>query len=344
MRGFEGAIGLTAARSGTRVTRAWLVLTLVLGACAPDVHCRFDRDCPAAIPSCGCDGRCQVSVAAVPDAGPDGPPSITVAVVSYRSAPSDTSRAFGIDLDGQIGGPDRICMPQPDFVSALTGEEGVDNQFMALSHAVDWDDAVGTTVLAGAEVLVLEVRPVAADGCAFRVRAWTARFDRAPIALDANCRTCDPAREETCFFPATGGCVGIAGGQTWRAIDDLGEVDARLIAGRLRTSPFPRVPLLPTIAPNGMTPVLAPIDMHGVVLEADLGATTLRRVEIGGAIAVADLEAWANTHVVGPSFVLDDTTYRTLFKPDLAPNPLTGECDALSAGFQIGTVGATLVH
>lgn len=362
MRCFGATNAARSTRSGARFTRVWLSLTIVLCACQPTglvvERCRADRECPTFAPFCACDGLCRASASDRPDAGANdaGVPSpLTVVVARVRTFPTNGG-GFGVDLDERIDAPAGSCLDQPDLVSALDGDPGVDNQFIEVAGGIDyvvggdgWDGALAHTVIAGAEVLALEVTADDASGCRRHVHAWTARIEAGPVARDIDCAAapvqtvCDAVNGGACFWPSTGGCFGIRGGQTWRAIDDLGEVDSRTIAGRLRTAPFAHVPLLPTIAPRGGTPVLAPLDMQGVVLEADVGEETLLRGELGGVIAMSDLEPWGNTHVLGPAAAFDDAMYRSLFAPDLAPDA-EGVCQEISAGFGFETVSAILLH
>jgi len=344
-----------------------LALTLATG-CSPadppngTARCRGDHDCHwASVPFCRCDGLCWSSVGEQPDAGVDAgpPPTQTFVVAALRSEAlvGDAEAAFGIDLDMRVDGTAGSCTDQDDYVSPITMDRGIDNIFAyyvvplldGITGGDGWDGEVAHALEDGSHALVLEVTAVPGDACARRVHAWTARAMDAAVpsatcASTTDDTTCDDLDRAACqWHPATGTCAGIAAGQTWLAVVDLGEVDATLVAGRLRTTAFPRIPIVPELAP----PVgAAPIDLHGVIFEADLHDDALSRGELGGAIHVSDAIDWFNTNIVALTgwSRTDPATFTAVVPPDLAPSADGHSCADFSAGFGFTAIAATLVH
>jgi hypothetical protein len=245
----------------------------------------------------------------------------------------------------RVGGDIGTCTDAPDFESS-TGVNGVDDQAttaltIAAQTAVSasWDALVADSIEAGAFVLVLEVSD-GGDACARTVHAYVARTSSG-AAPDAS-TVCPTRRDESackdgCYWHGDRAqCAGIAAGQSWTVVEDLGEAPASLFAGRLRTAPFARIPLRP--APRG---VVAPIDARGAVIEAEEHGGLLRG-EMGGAMRADEMLAWYNAHV-GSSPTVDRATFDLLVAPDLAPDG-AGVCQDVSAGFELTAIEATLVR
>ena len=286
----------------------------------------------------------------------------TYVIAAIRSESADADGAYGVDLDGRDSGnvyPGTVdmCTDAPDRISADTGLGGVDDQLSTVVPFLDavigsgaegtFDDTLATAIERGVFAIVLDVTSVSADVCARRVHAWTARTSSG--AAPAASATCAPSRTQSACDPAcawsmsAAACSGIAPAQSWIAVDDLGEVDAVVTAGRFRTQPLPRLTLRPFITPRGHAGAVAPIDLHDVVFEGRVDADGITHGDLGGAIHVADVVPWLNTYVV-PDQPSDPTTLAALLLPDLAPSADGHSCADFSAGFGFTAIAATLVH
>jgi hypothetical protein len=287
------------------------------------------------------------------------PVTRTYVLASLRAYPvADADTAFGIDLDGRVGGDVGRCTDTTDYVSAVTGAPGVDDQVRGALSAVDaiaggdgWDGAIADAIETGVMTIVLEVSEVSGDSCARRVHVWTARTasGTAPEAR-AQCAAspetaCANALDGACYASLTRGtCSGIAPGQRWIAVDDLGEVEGLVAGTRLETNALPRLTLVPVLGPAGTTGAPSPIDLHDVIFEADLHDDVLAHGELGGAIHVTDAVDWVNAHLL-PTEPIDVATFDQLFGPDLSPGEHAYDpCADLSAGFGFTAIAATLIH
>ena len=335
-----------------RERRARLVCALFTLACIPltwgceptegSVTCVRSRDCPAAFPSCFCDGRCHSAIGGAVDGGTAAGPT-TQAFVLFPllwDTPS-ADQAHGLNLDARVDGPANQCTGELDYVSPTTGEPGVDDDLALVTPTLEsllpdgWEGGFRDATEAGEAAVALEITE---DGASRVVHAWLVAFADAPQFPRADDVCSAITAQSSCVPPCAwtaraGACSGIAPGQSWRRLSDLGAVSATRIGRRLSTSTRLRsVTLTPTVTGGPQ-----PFALHEVGLEADLCGDRLERGELGGALSVTDAQAWVDA-VFHPSIDV-----HTVLLPDLTPSADGLTCADISVGVGFAGVPSVLV-
>jgi hypothetical protein len=283
------------------------------------------------------------------DAGAPTPRAFVIATM--RSAPADTSRAYGFDLDGRVDGTPGTCTAAYDFLDATTGDPGIDNQLSLGLPIVggmlgpdQWDGATQDAIESGAFLVVLEVG-VQRDGtCSGELHAYAARTaDGAPPSASTACaaaRTqvdCEADATSACFWSlAYERCTGIAPRQTFVVDVDLGSVTVGDVRGRFVSAAFDHLPIVP-LSHRGP----APFALQGARVAVDRAPTALLNGEIGGSVSVDVVLAWTTTYL---GTMLDRPTLESFLSPDLTPDATGAHCADISAGFGFTAIAATLVH
>jgi hypothetical protein len=144
--------------------------------------------------------------------------------------------------------------------------------------------------------------------------------------------TCTGDSANACAWGMTASaCTGIAAGQTFSMLQDLGTVDGSITGGQMSATTA-ALPL--SFVAMGHTVTLT---LHSVQFGGHITATNITGGEFGAQILISELMAT----VAELGFSIDITTFVT---PDLMPNADGSTCAALSAGMGFSAIAATLAH
>jgi hypothetical protein len=284
-----------------------------------DENCNGTAD-DACASTCG-DGTCQTGetiAACAEDCGAGESRTYAVSTLDVEEDnASDT--VFGFDLDASVGGIDgQACTDAMDYVSSVTGAPGVDNQFgtvlaPALSMMLDDRGVSGAfqdAIQDGTLLIILEVS---------RINGYQ---DDASVDVHAVLGQVPMGETLTLEGP------GLAPGQRFVTMMELGMVPGEITAGRLRAS----LASLPLPVHLMDTPIT--VSLHDVVIGARITeAGGLTEGEIGGAITVESIVELAQIFTPGVGRALVES----FSSPDLEPDDTGDSCDSVSAG--MGFIG-----
>lgn len=302
------------------------------GFCTPPRACGNGRcdggegawSCPSDCDGVTCgDGTCDPGE--TPGSCPDCAESRTYVFSTMDAeSPADVTLAFGFDLDAASGGRSGLpCTAAPDFSSVVTGQDGVDNQLSTVLPTLSMmlpggvNGAIQEDIQRGALLYIIEVSGIESfvDDPVVRVHGVMGRpLPGAPVVTDGD---------------------GLAPGQTFATMIDLGTVPGAITNGRLSVSEL-ELPL--TFTANGET---VRMDIRHLVIGGRLSATgELTDGEIGGSVSVEDAVVLGQTFFAG----IDRATIEAFAMPDLDPDETGEHCHSISAGMGFESVSATLVE
>ena len=233
--------------------------------------------------------------------------------------------AYGIDLDGRVGGVPGTCTDAIDFTSPITGATGVDNQFSNLFPIIDTlvgargeDAVIRNGIIAGriAVVLVVDDLNSYTNDNAVRVRLVMGRI----------------VPGMTLLTDATG--TALAPGASFQVGSELGTYPATITNGRLAFTSTAPLPLF--VLPQGSSPM----PLRNTRFEARITATALYEGQLGGEITVDDVVAW----LVDGGAIADRASIEALLRPDLEPDADGAHCAGASAGAEFAGVLASLLE
>ena len=142
--------------------------------------------------------------------------------------------------------------------------------------------------------------------------------------------SCEGDQMNACNWSAmASACSGIAGGQTFAMLTDLGTVNGSITGGQI-SAITDTLPL--SFAAMGQTITLT---LHSVQFGGHITATNITNGEFGAQILIAELMQV----VADLGFSIDVTSF---VSPDLMPNADGSTCAALSAGMGYAAISATL--
>ena len=249
----------------------------------------------------------------------DGGTSETVVafVISSLDIPQAADRVVGFDLDGEVSdGLGGACTDQPDLVSAIDGERGVDNALESLVPSIRMVTGLGPiaphlegAIADGAFAIGLLVH-ADASGRAVQVELVRAVLDT-PIRVDARGR--------------------ILGGQTMRGVvTQSAGASARGARTRAR---FERLPLP---VPPELLPLFPLRNLRNAILAFELRGTGLIQGTVGARLSVEDVVADAAIYAPG-----NEAVVRSVMESiaDLEPTA-DGRCAAVSVGLSFEAVPA----
>jgi hypothetical protein len=245
---------------------------------------------------------------------------IDVGVPRPPASPSG-DHAFGVDLDGRIGGVG--CADAEDWLSATTDAPGVDNQLALTGVAlfdVTYDDHGGTT-------LQRAIDDELGRGDWLRALRITG-IDDAWMDDDVSIEV---VRATATTALAQGASGELAPGQRFASAERLDTVHGRIVEGRLEAE------LSAIDLPLGALYPAARATR--VRIEAGITPDGLSLGSLGGAVSVDDLVTIAAA-TGGRSLTRADLV--TVLHPDLDPDPSGLDCASLSIGIGVAAVTATL--
>jgi hypothetical protein len=310
--------------------------------------------------------------------------SHTYVIGAIDTEADDADHAFGFNLDDMIDGPTGSCQDQPDSVSPVTGETGVDNQLAglvgtlgAVVGADGVNGAIAGQISAGKVLLMLEISDInsytndtditvhavlgqvapegpachahtdqaGCEGDSANMCAWSAASsgtggtcstDAAPTVAagcpaHADQMACEGDQTNACnWHPSDSSCSGIAAGQTFAMLTDLGEVHGSITAGQF-SAVTESLPL--SFAAMGQNITLT---LHSVHFGGRITATGITGGQFGAQILISELQATVDSLGLG----VDVTAFVT---PDLMPSPTDPTmCASMSAGMAFAAISATL--
>lgn len=242
--------------------------------------------------------------------------SYVVSTIRIGDTGANGTDAFGLDLDGQIGGPPGRCTDQPDFRSPISGATGVDNQMVNLflliaTMGTDEDSELRIALSSGALLLgirVVDINSFAEDS-----------------SVDVHLALLDVASGEMLPIDASGA---IAPGGHYVVREELGTFRGMITNGNLEVSTSAAPRLLPLL---GSTPSLR---VSRLTLRAHITATGLTSGELGGDVSVDDIVQT----LTAAGLPVDRTTIEGVVPPDLDPDASGFSCGGLSTGASITAV------
>jgi hypothetical protein len=300
-----------------------------------------------ALASCG-------SAASAPvDAGLDGEGNFLVRrsyVIATLRTGSDlpTGQGVGLDLDGMVGGdPSRPCTTAPDLVSAVSGHEGVDNQMqphwamLAVSNEDGVDGAYRDLIEGGTWLVVVTIDDLNSynndDAIRVGLRVVRTLDGSLPLPSDAcaahaDAESCIADTWSACSWSAAhASCSGIAAGQTFATVQDLGTFTGTIVGGRLLAGTSGELPIAIPAPANDTARI------HDVQITAHVTQDALIGAELGGTYLVHDVLDLAGMFGGG-----DLATVESWSMPDLLPDATGAHCAGISVGFAFGAIAAVV--
>jgi hypothetical protein len=290
------------------------------------------------------------------DGGPppeDGgaPQTVTYVIGSINTGSTlPSGQAFGFDLDMMNGGnAAQACTGAADFTSPVTNAMGVDNQLStvlptlgSMLGADGADGAIRDQIMAGKLLLVLEVSDINSfnndDSVQVHVRlgqvpAMGTPMTSAACTAHTDMTSCAGDAANACNWNSTmSACQGLASGQTFMTMTDLGTQMGTIASGRLSVTTA-MLPLMFTASGTTISLVLRDVHIGGRIT-----ATGMTGGEFGASVLVDDVVTLAMMFITG----VDRATVESLAMPDLQPDATGAHCNAISAGLGFSAVTATI--
>jgi hypothetical protein len=225
--------------------------------------------------------------------------------------------APGVDLDDHVDdGDDTSCTAEPDFVSTISAENGVDNQYaVTLLQLLEMDDPRGMTQLVAAQLATGDI-------------LYALEIDAsAGVTPEVTLLRVDATAPLTVDTTGT-----LEGGQSFTVVSRASAMPLCLPGGDLEAVlPMLELPLGPALLSRPVG------DVHFRLVVDDDGL--VRRGELGASVAFSTVMTVFET--LAPELA-SETIVRGVTHFDLDPSP-SGQCDAVSLGLGLVLVPATIV-